>query len=92
MASIGSNQSDEQVIYLAVLPNPDNPARSNDMTYPAVNIDSIIESAANPDDQPGGDIVEFDFRHRDSLSENFNEEIDAWARHCLASNGFGDYL
>ena len=28
---------------------------------------------------------------RDSLSENFNEEIDAWARRALAANGFGDY-
>lgn len=25
------------------------------------------------------------------LSENFNAEIDAWARHALAANGFGDY-
>ena len=31
-------------------------------------------------------------RHdRDSLSENFNNEIEAWARHAMASNGFGDY-
>lgn len=28
---------------------------------------------------------------RDSLSEIFNEEIDAWARHALGANGFGDY-
>jgi hypothetical protein len=30
-------------------------------------------------------------RNRDSLSENFNNEIEAWARQALASNGFGDY-
>ena len=30
-------------------------------------------------------------RDRDSLSENFNDEIEAWARHAIASNGFGDY-
>ena len=30
-------------------------------------------------------------RDRDSLSERFNSELDAWARHCLAANGFGDY-
>jgi hypothetical protein len=30
-------------------------------------------------------------RDRDSLSENFNNEIEAWARHAIASNGFGDY-
>ena len=28
---------------------------------------------------------------RDSLSENFNDELDAWARRALAANGFGDY-
>ena len=26
----------------------------------------------------------------ESLSENFNHEIDAWARHALARNGFAD--
>ncbi len=30
-------------------------------------------------------------RDRDSLSENFNNEIEAWARQATASNGFGDY-
>ena len=30
-------------------------------------------------------------RNRDSLSENFNNEIEAWARQAMASNGFGDY-
>jgi hypothetical protein len=30
-------------------------------------------------------------RDRDSLSENFNDEIEAWARQAIASNGFGDY-
>jgi len=28
---------------------------------------------------------------RDSLSENFLDELDAWARHAMARNGFGDY-
>jgi hypothetical protein len=39
------------------------------------------------------EVVEFssDYRRRDSLSETFNDEIEAWARHALASNGFGDY-
>lgn len=27
---------------------------------------------------------------RESLSENFLDEIDAWARRALAMNGFGD--
>jgi len=39
------------------------------------------------------EIVEFDkgYLERDSLSENFINEIEAWARHALASNGFGDF-
>jgi hypothetical protein len=39
------------------------------------------------------DIVEFRLgnRNRDSLSENYILEIDAWARQAMASNGFGDY-
>jgi len=28
---------------------------------------------------------------QESLSANFNAEIDAWARQALAANGFGDY-
>ena len=28
---------------------------------------------------------------RESLAENFINELDAWARHALAANGFGDY-
>jgi NAD(P)H-dependent FMN reductase len=40
------------------------------------------------------EIIEFgrDSYQRDSLSENFVNEIEAWARHALASNGFADYL
>ena len=39
------------------------------------------------------DMVEFDddFRNRDSLSENFVNEIEAWARQALAANGFADF-
>ena len=29
--------------------------------------------------------------NQESLSENFNAEIDTWARQALAANGFGDY-
>ena len=61
------------------------------MNNPAVNIDSTIEFGTHIENRLAGEIVEFDFRQRDSLSEIFNEEIDAWARHALASNGFGDY-
>lgn len=41
------------------------------------------------------DIVEFtpDYKDegRESLSENFNDELDRWARRALGANGFGDY-
>ena len=61
------------------------------MTNTAANIDSIVESEDNFEHQTDGEIVEFDFRHRDSISINCFEEIDAWARHCFGLNGFGDY-
>jgi hypothetical protein len=61
------------------------------MNDTAMDIYSIIEPEANFAEDLDCEIVEYDFRHRNSLSEIFNEEIDAWARHCLASNGFGDY-
>lgn len=57
----------------------------------AQNIDSIFESQANHQAQFDGDVFEVDFRQRESLSENFNDEIEAWARHALASNGFGGF-
>lgn len=40
------------------------------------------------------EVLEFgqDYRERDSLSENFVNEIEAWARHALSANGFGDFL
>jgi len=28
---------------------------------------------------------------RESLSENFINELEAWARHAFGANGFGDY-
>ena len=61
------------------------------MTNPAINIDSIVESANHPDEHADCEIFDFEDHHRDSLSEIFNTELEAWARHCLASNGFGDY-
>jgi hypothetical protein len=43
--------------------------------------------------QKGWNIVKLRRRNhdRDSLSENFTNELDAWARQALAANGFGDY-
>lgn len=57
----------------------------------AENLETIIEAEANSDDQMDCDVVEISPRRRESLSENFIEELDAWARHSLALNGFGDY-
>jgi hypothetical protein len=61
------------------------------MAYPAEKIDSIFESESSYDHETDCEVVQFDFRQRDSLSENFINEIESWAMHCLASNGFGDY-
>ena len=46
------------------------------------------------DEYPECEVIEFnrDYLERDSLSENFINEIEAWARQALAANGFGDYL
>ena len=57
----------------------------------AENLEPIVEAELDRHDQLDCEIVEFSPEPRESLSENFNAEIDAWARHCLASNGFGDY-
>ena len=52
----------------------------------------LSESQAEQDNSEC-DILEFrmDHRDRDSLYENFINEIDAWARRTLTTNGFGDY-
>lgn len=53
-------------------------------------METFEESA---DDSRDCEVYEFDrdYYDRDSLSENFINEIEAWARHALAANGFGDY-
>ena len=57
----------------------------------AANLESIFEAESVHLDQLDGEIVEFSPEHHESLSLDFLDEIDAWARHSLASNGFGDY-
>ena len=44
-------------------------------------------------DYPESEVIEFDrdYFHRDSLSENFINEIEGWARHALSANGFADF-
>ena len=61
------------------------------MTNPAINIDSIVESANHPDEHADCEIFDFEDHHRDSLSEIFNTELDARQCRAQASNGFGDY-
>jgi hypothetical protein len=52
-----------------------------------------LDSESNNITQPKLEVVQERKQRsdRDSLSENFNSELDAWARQALASNGFGDY-
>ena len=57
----------------------------------AENLETIVEAESDRLDQLDCEIIELSPEHRESLSENFLEELDAWARHSLASNGFGDY-
>jgi hypothetical protein len=53
----------------------------------------FIEIEFDAAERPDCEIVKFTSRGmtHDSLSEMFNDEIDAWARRALAANGFGDY-
>ncbi len=55
-------------------------------------LDQVLEDLANNGIE--ANIVEVcaaEPAEGDSLSLNFVEEIDAWARHALATNGFGDF-
>ena len=66
-----------------------NTARDEFMMQVVENFTDSFEDDGHND----CDIVEFRLgnRERDSLSEHFITEIDAWARQAMASNGFGDY-
>jgi len=57
----------------------------------AVNLEEIVEAESYRYDHLDCEVIEISSVPRESLSENFIEELDAWARHSLASNGFGDY-
>ena len=37
------------------------------------------------------DVIEIGPQRQESLSVIFSEELDAWARHSVGLNGFGDY-
>jgi len=54
----------------------------------------LMETVEAVDDAyADAEVIEFDrdFLQRDSLSENFINEIEGWARHALAANGFSDF-
>ena len=57
----------------------------------AENLSAIVEAEKNSYDQLEADVVEIDSLRRESLSDNFSAELDAWARHSRALNGFTDY-
>jgi hypothetical protein len=53
-----------------------------------------MQSIDNLDKEPQEcDVIELESRWhgRDSLSDDFYNELDAWARQALAANGFSDY-
>lgn len=60
------------------------------MTCIALKFDHSSEFAAQADAVATAPAPEAE-PVRESLSEVFADEIDAWARHALAANGFGDY-
>ena len=73
---------------------PENPAAESDRITPerAVEYGPISatllavarnDMAVSAPEEAGNDAL--------TLSENFNAEIDAWARQALCRNGFGDF-
>ena len=64
-----------------------NPYFFGEITMEAVVRDKMYSM------ETGCEIVEFTPAdiNRDAPSEMSFDEIDAWARHALAANGFGDY-
>lgn len=60
------------------------------MTCAALKLDDQYESVAEPGDADTSTALDAT-PARESLFENFADEIDIWARRALAANGFGDY-
>lgn len=60
------------------------------MTYPALKFDDLSDPVIDPGDTEPSSAPEL-APARESLFENFVDEIDIWARRALAANGFGDY-
>ena len=60
------------------------------MTCSALKLDVPFDSAEEPDGTDTSRAPD-ETPVRESLFENFVDEIDVWARRALAANGFGDY-
>jgi len=63
-------------------------------------MDNLAHNLEPVDDSENSDVEQLELtvvqqqaqnRDRDSLSEIFNSELEAWARQAMAANGFGDY-
>ena len=61
------------------------------MSNLAENFETIFAVETDRYEPVDSDVGEISEWQDESLSENFLEGIDAWARHSLALNGFGDY-
>jgi hypothetical protein len=61
------------------------------MSNLAESFEEIFAVETDRYEQLDGDVVEIGAQRRESISLNLLEEIDAWARHSLGLNGFGDY-
>ena len=60
------------------------------MTCTALKLDVPFDSAEESDGTDTSRATD-ETPVRESLFENFVDEIDVWARRALAANGFGDY-
>jgi hypothetical protein len=61
------------------------------MSNLAENFEAIFAVETERYDQLDSDVADISEARRESLSENFFEELEAWARHSLGLNGFSDY-
>jgi hypothetical protein len=57
----------------------------------AESFEEIVEAETDRFNPLDFEVVEINSLHSESVSADALAEIDAWARHSLASNGFGDY-
>ena len=95
-----SDRDDERGILRPLPPNGVGIAQPNfinhfagdrDMSNLAESFEEVFAVETDRNEQLDGDVVEISPQRRESLSVNFFEELDAWARHSLGLNGFGDY-